>query len=1019
MPTRDELSNSFFIFAKDNITNKVSRVAVPTDFQVGTLGNPAELQLLGRLSFNTREVNARNGSIIDMSDHDTILCVSSDSVTASGSVRINLPSRPRDGQFHYVKDISGFAGDMHIELHPQRGYRIESGSFAAMSSSRGSISCFWRRTGWHVFAVGGTVRIDATTAFSSGGGDVDASYVTLGNSSDLTNERILNVGQGLAMHDSGSNSNVTVQVWSAGHGGSLNWTEVLDINFAQLTSSSITTGSNNIGGINWTAQNVSNALDFGVVPGEGLRIRPVGATDKFGGTGYVGTNINNAPLVFFQVNQVVPAWTPSNNSILRFWMEFDTFQQNTTQETTWAGIGHRNFFVNNIDNDWSTAFNYNTAASGSKYRTDNVGINAQVTSDINNDYNSNRVGTAWVLTGTTKNDFYAFPMMHSLMVDNDLAFPTASLLSSYYLGSLNAASPNYLTGSNDLCFGFTAYRTNTANPNFSASLRRLRVEIANSSDDITVGPFDPHAGFIVAQHTASMVGARLLQGRPGINVADGGPGTQISMGIDNRVVATVSGTRFTGPVSAGGGLTGSLQQVSSGLAYLISGPNVTINTASNGQVSITGSAAGSDSNPTFLVLSSTSSLNNERVLTVSGSTGLKLVDAGANSTAALSINDSIVATVSGTTFTGATIHNAGLSGSLTRLTDGTSYIVAGANTAVTTQSNGSVLIETTGTGGGSGGDSQAAYVVLALTGSLLNERLLTSGSGISIVDAGANSTVTVGLNVVAGTGITLSTASNGQVTIDGGWKTALDINFSTLSSQSISDGNNTIAGYTWIAKNVAAASHGVSIAPGDGLSFNMNGTNSNLYYDTHTGAQLVLPLGSIVPSWTRSTDFRLYWQAASGSNSNANFEGIVLGLKREPFVANQSYSFEVYRGYDSGLPGVVTRPRMLSGSSEPAIEANTNGSNNVGVIEVLGCRIMNSYLTQSIHPYSTSNSVVFVEPALMTWMPNTARSIQRTTEEIIPFLTGSSTWAISMGAQTGNTTDSFTASIQRIRLDYR
>jgi len=68
--------------------------------------------------------------------------------------------------------------------------------------------------------------------------------------------------------------------------------------------------------------------------------------------------------------------------------------------------------------------------------------------------------------------------------------------------------------------------------------------------------------------------------------------------------------------------------------------------------------------------------------------------------------------VSGLTFnktTGAltgtyVLASTGFSGSLTRLTDGTSYLIAGNNVTISTGSNGSVLISSTG-GGGGGGDS--------------------------------------------------------------------------------------------------------------------------------------------------------------------------------------------------------------------------------------------------------------------------------------------------------------------------
>lgn len=49
----------------------------------------------------------------------------------------------------------------------------------------------------------------------------------------------------------------------------------------------------------------------------------------------------------------------------------------------------------------------------------------------------------------------------------------------------------------------------------------------------------------------------------------------------------------SGSLTARGGLTGSLTRIDSGLPYMISGPNITINTSSIGQIEITGSSTGS------------------------------------------------------------------------------------------------------------------------------------------------------------------------------------------------------------------------------------------------------------------------------------------------------------------------------------------------------------------------------------------------------------------------------------------
>jgi hypothetical protein len=117
----------------------------------------------------------------------------------------------------------------------------------------------------------------------------------------------------------------------------------------------------------------------------------------------------------------------------------------------------------------------------------------------------------------------------------------------------------------------------------------------------------------------------------------------------------------------------------------------------------------------YLTLAATGSLSAERVFTPG--TGLIGSDGGAGNNYTLSINDSVVATVSGTTFTGVTRHNAGLSGSLTRLVDGTSYIIAGSNITVTSASNGAITIASTAGGGDSYWSSTTAASIFT-TGSV-------------------------------------------------------------------------------------------------------------------------------------------------------------------------------------------------------------------------------------------------------------------------------------------------------------
>lgn len=97
-----------------------------------------------------------------------------------------------------------------------------------------------------------------------------------------------------------------------------------------------------------------------------------------------------------------------------------------------------------------------------------------------------------------------------------------------------------------------------------------------------------------------------------------------------------------------------------------------------------GGGGGGDAAPTYLVLSATGSLPNERVLSVSGTSGLILSDAGAGGNASLAVDNNVVATVSGTTFSGLVKFSAGASGTLTATGVSAGAVVFGGTLGVLT-----------------------------------------------------------------------------------------------------------------------------------------------------------------------------------------------------------------------------------------------------------------------------------------------------------------------------------------------
>lgn len=241
-------------------------------------------------------------------------------------------------------------------------------------------------------------------------------------------------------------------------------------------------------------------------------------------------------------------------------------------------------------------------------------------------------------------------------------------------------------------------------------------------------------------------GTSYLVGAPGISIVSGTATSagQVVVGINNNILATVSGTTFTGPVLAGGGLSGSLQTTTAGLSYLVAQGALSITSQSNGQIilSASGGSGGGSGAPTdasYVTLGTNASLSNERVLTPG--TGLLGSDAGANGNYTLSINNNVVATTSGSTFSGATLHTAGISGSLTQLTDGRSYVVALGGTTIVSQSNGQIFVSSSRYA-----PTESTYITIANDPTLTSERALAVGGGITLTDGGAGSSVTLGVN---------------------------------------------------------------------------------------------------------------------------------------------------------------------------------------------------------------------------------------------------------------------------------
>ena len=101
--------------------------------------------------------------------------------------------------------------------------------------------------------------------------------------------------------------------------------------------------------------------------------------------------------------------------------------------------------------------------------------------------------------------------------------------------------------------------------------------------------------------------------------------------------------------------------------------------------------------------------------------------------------------ISGTVETSGSLRiTQGISGSLTRLSDGTSYLIGGTNITITSASNGSIIISAAGGGGGGSGPIYWQSSVA--------DSIFTTGS-VRIGDYGTNKTLNVnGMNLTSYSG---------------------------------------------------------------------------------------------------------------------------------------------------------------------------------------------------------------------------------------------------------------------------
>ena len=466
--------------------------------------------------------------------------------------------------------------------------------------------------------------------------------------------------------------------------------------------------------------------------------------------------------------------------------------------------------------------------------------------------------------------------------------------------------------------------------------------------------------------------------------------TSTELDINDSIVATISGSGFKGHVGVTGSLystttisgsllkgnylTGSLTKLANGTSYLVAGSNVTITSGSKGQVTI----ASADTDTTYtagdgLDLSTTTfSLDlksggglkidsTELSIEPNDFAGTGLMDDGSDN---LKINDSIVATISGsgfkghvgvtgslystTTISGSLLKGSYLSGSLTKLTDGKSYLVAGSNIAIASSSNGQVTITSTDTDttytAGNGLDLSGTEFALDLK----------SGSGLVITSTELDINDSI-IATISGSGFKGHVGVTGSLysttTISG---SLLKANYLTGSLTKLTDGksylvagsNVTIASSSNGQVTISAASAGTPAGSDTQIQYNDNGSfgaSSAFKFDE---TDVVL--------YAESPTFTLR-RTNNDQNSDLRFKGAA-GVIGAQLTYSGSSSNDLVLSTFNGS-SLTERVRIGSGLSNIAVEVTGSLISSLGLSGSLTkLKDGTSYIKQSGNTTITSQS---------------------------------------------------------------
>lgn len=253
-----------------------------------------------------------------------------------------------------------------------------------------------------------------------------------------------------------------------------------------------------------------------------------------------------------------------------------------------------------------------------------------------------------------------------------------------------------------------------------------------------------------------------------------------------------------------------------------------------------------------------------------------------------------------------------------------------------------------------------------------------------------------------------SVTSSGNTVYANVWQTALELDFTAQTTQSISsDGSYTIGGYSFTKINSADDRVAMAVTNGTGLVVQPGtaGANGGDYINNiRTLPALTMALSTYVPNFTLDTPIRV-WLYNSADNAAANYDACVLAFERP----NGNTNYAAKKGYSGALSLNCTANFNASNQGQ----TNSTGvyTNNVFVLECLDglsslrSRFFSGTFGNGFPGFSTLKQVATVGPSTGAFDSQ--------------FTGQPSDWNLLIGAQrAGSSTSTYSTTIARIRIEY-